>query len=152
MPPPGLPGIPEQDDIEKQESLIQLIREAWDHGLNDNTTFWFLMNQIKRLLDEHAEAGADEQHTLEEQLEDSYWQEKPIEDPLVRVDSKDIALDDSLTMCSEATESSDTSSMAYTTRSITSLKDKTNWLFLSARRPGDGKEIISCYSTCRTVE
>lgn len=129
--PLGPPGTLERDDIEKRESLIQLIREAWGHGLNDNTTFWFLMNQVKRLLDENVNAGADERHSFEEQLEDSYWQEKPFDTPRFRVDSEDIKLDDSLTTSrwSGATESSDAISMAYTARSITSLKDATNRLF-----------------------
>ena len=128
MPPPGPPSTLERDDIEKRESLIQLIREAWGHGLNENTTFWFLMNQIKRLLDEDVKAGADERHALEEQLEDIYWQEKPVDTPRFQVDSDDIGIVDSLTTSrwSEATECSDAISMAYTARSITSLKDTTN--------------------------
>ena len=127
MPPSEPLGTLERDDIEKQESLIQLIREAWRHGLDEDTTFWFLMNQLKRLLDENVEAGADERHALEEQ--DTHWQEKSVETLRIQVDSEDIELDDSSTAWSQATEISDASSMPYTARSITSLKDRTNWIF-----------------------
>jgi len=85
------------------------------------------MNQLKRLLDENVEARADKRHALEEQ--DSHWKEKSVETLRIRVDSEDIEIDDSSTAWSEAAESSDASSMTYTARSITSLKDRTNWIF-----------------------
>ena len=121
----------EQDGIKKDlptltiSELIQLICDAWEHGLNENRAFLVLMCRIKQLLDEN-ERYAHEKHGRF----DSHWQEGT-EHPQIRrqVDSKDFELDDSSTTWPESSDASSMTYSEYTVRSVTSSNERTNWLF-----------------------
>jgi hypothetical protein len=109
---------------------IKLIRDAWERGLNDNRAFRVLMGRIKKLLDESAEAGADEQHAHGEHGRfDSHWQEGAENLQIRQVDSEDIALDGSSTTWPEGSDANSMAYSEYTVRSITSFNERTNWLF-----------------------
>lgn len=130
------------DDIENREILnvptptlsevIQVIRDSWEQGLNDDMVFLALVNRIKRLLDGcivGGEAGERRHATGEQYRFDGHWQEGDAEmNPRVRVNPGEMEQDNSSTAWSEGSDARSMTYSAYTVRSVTSFKEQTSQL------------------------
>jgi hypothetical protein len=136
-------------DIEKQEirdaptptptlsEVLQVIRDSWELGLNDDTIFLVLMSRLKRLLDEcivGGEAG-ERRHAIGELGEqckfDSpwHWEEDAEMNPQIRVNTGvEMEQDNSSTTWSESSDARSMTYSAYTVRSVASCKEKTSQL------------------------
>jgi hypothetical protein len=124
------------DDLENREILnvptptlsevIQVIRDSWELGLNDDIVFLVLVNRIKRLLDGcivGGEAG-ERRHATGE-----HWQEGGEEmSPRVRVNPGEMEHDNSSTAWSDGSDARSMTYSAYTVRSVTSFKEQTSQL------------------------
>jgi hypothetical protein len=134
------------DDVEKRDirdvptptlselEAIQVIRDSWELGLNDDMRFLVPMSRIKRLLDEcivGGEAG-ERRHAIGQQCTrfDRHWQEGDDMNPRVRVSSPggEMEQDNSSTTWSESSDARSMTYSAYTVRSVTSCKEQISQL------------------------
>jgi len=135
------------DDVENPEirdvptptlsEAIQVIRDSWELGLNDNKVFLVMMSRIKRLLDEcivggEPEEAGERRHAIGQQCRfDSHhdWQEGAEMNPRVRVNpGGEMEQGSSSTTWSEGSDARSMTYSAYTVRSVTSFKEQTSQL------------------------
>ena len=139
-----------RSDVEKREILdvdhvpsptlseaIQVIRDLWEQGLNDDMVFLVLMSRMKQLLDECIVEGeiGERRHAIGERCRfDSHWEGGAEMNPRVRVASNPWEQDNSSTTLSEGSDARSMTYSAYTVRSVTSFKEQTSQLVWHEKR------------------
>jgi hypothetical protein len=99
------------------DEVIQLVRDTWERGLRNSVPLGILISQMKSLLaaDAHGEADGTEHEDFD------------CVKTLVYSDSEDTASLTSYEGISDAISS--VVSVDYAVRSVTSFKERTNWLY-----------------------